>query len=226
MPLLLFPAFIPAALAIVLIPAVSESLARRNSESVKQRILMAVRLSSLIGCFASTIFYLYGDQLAIRLFHISSDFGYMKILAPIFYFYYIQSPLHSVLQAIGEAKTAMFNSIYGGIGKLFVLFILASQPYLQEKGAIIAIGFGVLITSFLHIASIRQHDKIKMGFQFFLLPYLLFIVTCFIQPLLTQNMPLLPSSIITICIVLSLLLITKQIRSSDWQYIRSIFSRT
>ena len=187
---------------------------------------MSLRLSSIVGCIAACFFFLHGDELTMQLFHLQENRGYMKVLAPIFYFYYIQSPLHSILQAVDEAKVAMMNSIYGGIGKLFLLYLLASQSFIQEKGAIIAIGFGVLITSFLHIASIRQHDKIKMGFQFFLLPYLLFIVTCFIQPLLTQNMPLLPSSIITICIVLSLLLITKQIRSSDWQYIRSIFSRT
>ena len=50
----------------------------------------------------------------------------------------------------------MMNSIYGGLGKLFVMFVLASQPGIQEKGAVVAIGFGVLLTSFLHIATVRQ----------------------------------------------------------------------
>ena len=225
-PLLLFPSFIPNALAIVLIPAVSSAVASQNFTLLNQRISRSLRLSSIVGCMAASFFFLHGDELTMQLFHLEENRGYMKVLAPIFYFYYIQSPLHSILQAVDEAKVAMMNSIYGGIGKLFLLYLLASQSFIQEKGAIIAIGFGVLITSFLHIASIRQHDKIKVGFQFFLLPYILFLVTCFIQPLLTHNMPMLPSCIITICIVLSLLLLTKQIRSSDWQYIRSIFSRT
>ena len=114
----------------------------------------------------------------MKLFHLEENRGYMKILAPIFYFYYIQSPLHSILQAVDEARAAMMNSIYGGIGKLFILFVLASQPFIQENGAIIAIGFGVLITSFLHIASVRQHKLISVGFRIFAVPYLLFIVTC------------------------------------------------
>jgi stage V sporulation protein B len=225
-PLLLFPSFIPNALAIVLIPAVSSAVASQNFSLLNQRISMSLRLSSIIGCIAASFFFLHGDELTMQLFHLEENRGYMKILAPIFYFYYIQSPLHSILQAVDEAKVAMMNSIYGGIGKLFLLYLLASQSSIQEKGAIMAIGFGVLITSFLHIASIRQHDKIKVGFQFFLLPYILFLITCFIQPLLTHDMPFIPSCTITICIVLVLLLVTKQIRSSDWQYIRSIFSRT
>ena len=90
----------------------------------------------------------------------------MILYTAIFYFYYIQSPLHSILQAMDEAQAAMMNSIYGGLGKLFLLFFLASQPSIQEHGAIIAIGFGVLITSFLHIASIKQQKKIATIFIF------------------------------------------------------------
>src|SRR5690606_16717540 len=214
-PLLLFPAFIPAALAIVLIPAVSSALASNNYPLLNKRITHSLRLSSLIGCMAATVFFIHGDELTMVLFHLEENRGYMKILAPIFYFYYIQSPLHSILQALDEAQAAMMNSIYGGIGKLFLLFFLASQPAIQEKGAIIAIGFGVLITSFLHIASIKQQKKINVGFRFFVLPYGIFILTSFVQPVIAAGLPLIISCSITIGIVLLLLFLTRQIRFTD-----------
>ena len=55
----------------------------------------------------------------------------------------------------------MMNSVYGGIAKLGVMFILASQPGLQETGAVLAIGFGVLITSFppYRDTSEKQSDR-------------------------------------------------------------------
>ena len=59
------------------------------------------------------------------------------------------------------------NSVYGGIAKLGVMFILASQPGLQETGAVLAIGFGVLITSFLHIATLRKNKATATGFTMF-----------------------------------------------------------
>ena len=75
----------------------------------------------------------------------------------LFLLYSKSTPFH--FTGMDEAQAAMMNSIYGGVGKLFLLFFLASQPAIQEYGAIFAIGFGVLITSFLHIASIRQQTK-------------------------------------------------------------------
>lgn len=224
-PLLLFPSFIPNALAIVLIPAVSDAMARSNSVIATERIAISLRLSSIIGCLAATYFFIYGDELAMRLFHLEENRGFMKILAPIFYFYYVQSPLHSILQAIDEARAAMMNSIYGGLAKLFILFALASQPFIQEKGAIVAIGFGVLITSFLHIATLRQHKKIGVGFQIFVVPYAVFLMTIALHPFVSLTTNFWLDTVITLCFVLFLLIVMKQIRLQDARYLRAIFAR-
>lgn len=226
-PLLLFPSFIPYALSIVLIPAVSDALARNHYTLLKTRVHISLRLSSILGCLAATYFYLHGDELAIRLFHLEEDRGYMQILAPVFYFYYIQAPLHSILQAVGEARAAMMNSIYGGIGKLFIMLALASQPPLAEKGAVIAIGFGVLMTSFLHIATVRQHKNLRAGFRMFVLPYVVFIVVCLLQNSILRHV-LLPfeiKSALTILLLLILLLITKQLRWTDFHYLRNVLTK-
>ncbi|KQL34139.1 MULTISPECIES: oligosaccharide flippase family protein [Bacillaceae] len=183
-PLLLFPSFIPYALSVVLIPAVSDAFARRNNSLLKERIHLSLKFSTLTGCYAATLFYLHGGELVSVLFHVENATVYMKILSPIFFFYYIQSPLFSILQALNNSKAAFLNSLYGGVGKLLLLFFLASQAAIQEKGAVVAIGFGVLITSFLHIASIREKKEAQIGFSFFALPYVIFLLTIVSRPLL------------------------------------------
>ncbi|WP_431027319.1 putative polysaccharide biosynthesis protein [Lysinibacillus sp. LZ02] len=223
-PLLLFPAFIPAALAIILIPAISNAAAVQNVRLLNQRITISLRLCSLIGCYAATFFLLYGDFLAVELFHLNDETNYMKILAPIFYFYYIQSPLLSILQALDQARVAMMNSIYGGIGKLLLMLVLAAQPMLQQYGAIIAIGFGVLLTSFLHIASVRNNPKIEVGFRLFAASYGCFIVTCIVQSTIPYN-SIITSIVTTFSLLTILLLLTKQINLSDFRYVRLLFSR-
>src|SRR6185312_1952951 len=140
-PLLLFPSFIPYALSVVLIPAVSGAAASKNIGKLKERIHLALRLSALTGAFAATVFFIHGQALAEKLFQVTDGASYMALLAPVFFFYYIQGPLYSILQATGDAKAGMMNSVYGGIAKLGVMFILASQAGLQETGAILAIGF-------------------------------------------------------------------------------------
>ncbi|WP_332647207.1 putative polysaccharide biosynthesis protein [Lysinibacillus sp. 54212] len=223
-PLLLFPSFIPAALAIVLIPAVSNAVAMNNSRLLNERITISLRLSSLIGCYAATFFFLYGDELAQQLFHLKDSHSYMKVLAPIFYFYYIQSPLQAILQAADGAKVAMMNSVYGGVGKLVFMLILAAQPFLQQFGAIMAIGLGVLLTSFLHIAAVRSHPKISIGFRIFVVPYMSFIVVCTAVSFMPKTTMLIGTCIMFVLLTIALVL-TKQIRLTDFRYVRSIFAR-
>lgn len=222
-PLLLFPSFIPYALAVVLIPAVSSAIAANHVKKLQIRIQLALRLSAITGTFAAVIFYLHGQLFVEQLFNVSDDGQYMKLLAPIFFFYYIQSPLYAILQAIGEAKAGMLNSIYGGIAKLGVMFILASQPGLQETGAVLAIGFGVLVTSFLHIATLRKHPMSGSGFSMFMTPYLAFILAVIIRPIfLPLYESLWKDVIITTSFLLILLFLLNQIRYSDLKYLKKV----
>lgn len=106
-PLLLFPAFVSTALSIVLIPAVSDAVARQHTSLLQERISVSLRLSSLVGCFAATyFFYSWGrtcyEALPLR----GKSWLCENFSTNFFYFYYIQSPLHSILQAIGEARAA------------------------------------------------------------------------------------------------------------------------
>ncbi len=216
-PLLLFPAFIPYALSVVLVPAVSGAVASKNTSKLKERIHLSLRLSALTGTFAATVFFIHGQEMAEKLFHVTHGASYMALLAPVFFFYYIQGPLYSILQATGDAKAGMMNSVYGGIAKLAVMFILASQPGLQVTGAVLAIGFGVLITSFLHIATLRKNKSTASGFTIFALPYASFIMTCIMRPIFIPigDFGLFTECAITSIFLLVILILTGQVKKSD-----------
>ncbi len=227
-PLLLFPAFIPYALSIVLVPAVSDARARSNKHMLQERISLAMRVSAITGCFAASVFYLHGEHIVNVLFHIETGSGYMALLAPVFFFYYIQSPLHAILQAMHEARAAMMNSIYGGLGKLFVMFVLASQPGIEEKGAILAIGFGVCLTSFLHMATLRQKKEAGIGFTFFAIPYVIFVLTIILRPVVwpLAEMPWVADSLVTCLMIFIGLVLFKQIHLSDARLLRKLVKKS
>ncbi|WP_342511144.1 polysaccharide biosynthesis protein [Sporosarcina sp. FSL K6-1522] len=216
-PLLLFPSFIPYALSVVLVPAVSGAAASQNIGKLQERIHLSLRLSALTGAFAAAVFFVHGQALAEKLFHVTSGASYMTLLAPVFFFYYIQSPLYSILQATGDAKAGMMNSVYGGIAKLGVMFILASQPGLQETGAVLAIGFGVLITSFLHIATLRKNKATATGFTMFAMPYASFVMTAIARPIFIPigDFGLLMECAITSLFLLVVLILTGQVKKGD-----------
>ncbi len=217
-PLLLFPAFIPYALSVVLVPAVSGAAASSNKKKLQERIHLALRLSALTGAFAAAVFFIHGEVLAEKLFHVKEGGSYMTILAPVFFFYYIQGPLYSILQATGDAKPGMMNSVYGGIAKLGVMFVLASQPGLQETGAVLAIGFGVLVTSFLHIATMRKNKATATGFTIFALPYTSFILTAVMRPIFLPigKLGLIGECILTSLFLLVILMLFRQVKFSDF----------
>ncbi|WP_432355751.1 putative polysaccharide biosynthesis protein [Sporosarcina sp. A2] len=226
-PLLLFPSFISFALSVVLIPAVSGASAAGNISKLQERIHLSLRLSALTGTAAAAVFFIHGKEMAEALFHISDGASYMTLLAPIFFFYYIQGPLFSILQATNEAKAAMMNSVYGGIAKLVVMFVLASQPGLQETGAILAIGFGVLITSFLHIATLRKNKKTDTGFTMFALPYASFIMTAIMRPIFFPigNYGLWVECGITVLFLTVVLFLTGQLQRNDIRHFKKLFAR-
>ena len=145
----------------------------------------------------------------------------MTLLAPVFFFYYIQGPLYSILQATGDAKAGMMNSIYGGIAKLGVMFILASQPGLQETGAVLAIGFGVLVTSF------RKNRETGTGFAMFAMPYASFILTCIIRPIFIPigNYGILTECMITTLFLLVILVLTGQVKKGDLFLFKKLMKR-
>ena len=220
-PLLLFPAFLPQALAIALVPSISSLQATKQYKTISQQLQQTIRLCSVIGCYATGIFFICGDVLATKLFHID-QLNWIQLLAPIFFFYYIQSPLHAVLQALNYAQVAMKNSIIGGCLKLLCLWLLAAHPSLQIKGAIIAIGIGVVVTSFMHIASVQSIANIELKWRSLLIPFSVLIIAIILASQLhTFSMQLIGVvSILTIC-----LLITRQIGLRDLKLLSQLFKR-
>ncbi|AYC29726.1 putative polysaccharide biosynthesis protein [Paenisporosarcina cavernae] len=226
-PLLLFPAFIPYALSVALIPAVSDAKAREKKSLLQKRIHLSLRVSAVSGCLAATVFYLHGEHIVEVFFHLSSMGYYLHLLTPIFFFYYIQSPLHAILQALHEARAAFYNSVFGGIGKLFLLFYLASRPGLEEFGAILAIGFGVLLTTFLHVATLRTRKETGVGYFFFFWTYTIFLLTIFIRPVIWPlgELPWIADSSVTLLLAILMLLLSRQIKLTDFQVGWELFKK-
>lgn len=227
-PMLLFPAFVPYALAVVLIPAISGAMASHRYALVKERVHLALRVSAVTGVLASTLLYVYGDQLAELFFHSEGMTVYFHLLSPVFFFYYIQSPLFSILQAMDASHIAFRNSVLGGLGKLALLAVLTGDVAFKEQGAVLAIGFGVLLTSGLHIASVRAIRVLDVGYLTFLPIYTIFLGGIVLLPvMIPPSLPLmLQIGIATLILVIGLIF-TKQLLMKDiqltWHLLKTSF---
>lgn len=122
LPLLLLPSFFTSAISQALIPVVSRSYSHRDYGYTKKKIFQAIFFSLLIGIPATILFECFPEFFLKFIYNTSEGVLYLRVLAPICLFHYIQAPLTSALQAMGKAGTAMNGTILGVVTRTILLF--------------------------------------------------------------------------------------------------------
>ena len=156
MPLLLLPSFFTMAISQALLPIVSREYSRGNYESVKRKIKQAITYSLVIGV-PVTIFFIITPEFPLKLiYHTAEGIAYMRFLAPICLFQYIQSPLSSALDAMGKSHDAMVATAIGVIIRSTLLVAL-SLLKIGLWGLIIAISINVLAVTFYSLKKVKNY---------------------------------------------------------------------
>ena len=154
MPILLLPSFFTMAISQALIPIISNYWSKNNNKMVLRKIKQAIFYSLLIG-IPATLIFMFIPQIPMKLIYNTTDgIAYIKVLAPICLFHYIQSPLTSALQAMGLAKEAMNGTLIGMIIRTICLFVL-SYLHIGLWGLVIATSINIIVVT------IHQMIKIK-----------------------------------------------------------------
>ena len=123
--LLTMPSFFVAAISNALMPEISKFYQKRNIKMLKKRFKEALLISTLIGLVFSIFIGIFREQLLWILYHTKSGNDYIKILAPFFILFYLESPIISTLQGLGLAKYTMKITLIGVIIKTLVLIIFS-----------------------------------------------------------------------------------------------------
>ncbi|MFC2948460.1 stage V sporulation protein B [Virgibacillus sediminis] len=156
LPLLFLPTFITHSLSIALVPSISEAAAKNQTRLIHYRIHQSIRISFASGAIATIVLTLFSETILTYMYG-TGNAGYLLLLmAPFYLLLYIQAPLHAALQAMDLAQPAMWNSLIGAIFKFITLFLLASNPEFGIKGVAIAMSVGVILVTFLHLATLRK----------------------------------------------------------------------
>src|SRR5690606_28820715 len=92
----------------------------------------------------------------------------LQIIAPIGIFIYLQAPLQATLQALEKPGVALMNTFIGAVVKIVLIIMLASNPTLGIKGAIIAIAINTVLVTLLHGISVRRFVGFHMNFLDFI----------------------------------------------------------
>lgn len=159
LPLLVFPTVITGSLAVNLVPSVSEAMAgeTRNDRQVRIRVDQSWRVTAMVGFPTSIILTLFATPLCALIYREPSVGPILALMAPVGFLLYLQAPFAGILQGLDKAGLAMVNSIAGGVVRLGLIYLLASQPKLGIYGVAVATSISVVLTAALHFIGIVRY---------------------------------------------------------------------
>lgn len=146
LPLLMLPSFFTMAISQALIPVVSKAYSHQNLDYTKLKIQQALFFSLLIGIPITILLELFPEIPLDFIYNTKEGISYLRVLAPICLFQYVQAPIASSLQAMGKAKISFKATVLGIIIRLLFLSIFSSFK-IGLWGLVIATSAGMIITT-------------------------------------------------------------------------------
>ncbi len=225
-PFIMFPTALTNALAVLILPTISEAQATQNDHLIDKTTAIAIKYSVIIGIISTGIFIIFGNDLGNTIFHNEQAGNYLMILAWLCPFIYLTTTLGSIINGLGKAHVTFVNSIISSVCKIILVALLI--PHYGIKGYLIALLIGQFIITgldtyavirYVHF-SIRMDDTIvKPGLIIALAGFLFKESYEYIKKMTHINeVLLLLGSCFLLCVIcLGLLLITKSISRKDFR---------
>lgn len=155
MPILLLPSFFTSAISQALLPVISKEYANKRFDSVKKKLKLGIYFSLAIGGIMTFFFMIMPEVFLKVIYHTTEGSAYMRFLAPVCLFQYLQAPLSASLDAMGKSKTSMFGSMIGMIIRTTLLVLLSSLK-IGIWGLILAISVNVFVITFYDCIKVKQ----------------------------------------------------------------------
>lgn len=159
-PFIMFPTAITNALAVLLLPTISEAQAVNNDKLIGKTTTVSIKYSLIIGIISTGVFILFGRDLGNAVFHNDSAGHYLMILAWLCPFIYLTTTLGSIINGLGKAHITFFNSVVGTLCKILLIIFLI--PAKGINGYLISLLIGQLIITTLDIAAVMKNISFNL----------------------------------------------------------------
>ena len=158
LPIILLPSFFTLALSQALLPNISKEFSKNNIKSVKRKVKLSIFYSLIIGISFTVILEIFPEKILYFLYKTNQGTKYIRILAPVCLFQYIQSPLSAVLDATGMSKENFISNIVGVLIRLIFL-PLFSLLKIGLFGYILSTSLNIIVVTFLNYKQVKNKLK-------------------------------------------------------------------
>ncbi|MDE6209477.1 MAG: oligosaccharide flippase family protein [Lachnospiraceae bacterium] len=125
MPFIMFPSAITNALSAMLLPSVSEAASNNNISLISKTASTALKYCMSMGIFFAFFFIVNGGDLGYLFFKNTLAGEYLRILAWLCPFIYVEMTLSSIINGFGLTKTTLiYNIITASLRIIFIIFFV------------------------------------------------------------------------------------------------------
>lgn len=160
------PQIITISLGASLVPAIAESLARRDLESARKKSELGIRLSLLIGLPAAMGLFILANPIMIMVSpkeNLVAGIA-LRYLAPSAIFLTLVQTLTGILQGMGKERVPVVNLLIGAIVKVIISYTLTSIPYINIRGAALGTVFGYAVPCILNLMAIVKYQNQRLDY--------------------------------------------------------------
>lgn len=154
LPVVALPTIITDALAVSLVPVISEALALNNQALVRSRAATSIRVTMLITLPAVVGMYLLATELSDLLYGAPEAGIPLATLSAGALFLSLQRTTSGILQGMGETNIPVKNLLFGAAWKFGLTWVFTGSAAWGVKGAALATVIGFLLASSLNLLAV------------------------------------------------------------------------
>lgn len=171
LPFVYFASAITNALAVLLLPLISEQDSANDRKRVAQTTERSVSVTLLLGIFCNSLFFFFGTPLGNTVFHNANAGSYIQILSCLCPFLYLATTLNSILNGLGKTMTTFAISLTGSVLRIGLLYFLVPQSGMG--GCFISLLLSQLVLCALELILVHYHTDFKLNvYRIIILPAL------------------------------------------------------
>lgn len=163
LPILFFPSGILNAISTLLIPEISEAVARKQPHIVKNSCEKIINLTCVIGIIFGAVFFAYGKEIGELIYRDYQIGILLKALSPIVPLMYLDSICDGILKGLDQQSFSFKTTISDSVIRIFLILLLLPKTGLN--GFIMIMYFSNFLTCFLNVKRLVKISKAKIDFK-------------------------------------------------------------
>lgn len=124
LPLIMFPSLVTNSLATTLVPAISESVSRKNYKVLNDRITRSVQGTIILGMIFTAVFLSYPKEIGNLVYPKEEVDDILFMLSFSCAFIYLQQTLTGVMNGLGKQGVLLRNTVIGSILRIAAIYFL------------------------------------------------------------------------------------------------------